>query len=315
MTFCVNGATLSQDDEHVGFALPGDQPHYAPDRPADVRHVDIDVALDFDHQSVRGTVSTSFAALFEQVREVTFDAAELEIERVSLVGGKTALEHWSEGEKLHVRLDRAYQHGEEFAVAIQYAATPREGLHFVGPDAGDPDRPVQAWTQGQPEYNHFWFPCHDFPNDRATTALRATVPARFFALSNGRLEGVDEDKRHDTKTYRWRHDVPHPAYLVTLAVGEFTEIPDRWRDIPVNYYVRPGREGDAPFMLGKTPAMIEFYSTHFGVDYPYEKYAQIVAELFTGAMENTSATTHSFRLLPDKRASLDYNPVPVVAHE
>ncbi len=68
-------------------------------------------------------------------------------------------------------------------------------------------------------------------------------------------------------------------------------------------------------MFDKTPAMIAYFSERFGVDYPYEKYAQIVAEKFTGAMENASATTHSYRLLPDKRASLDFTPEPVVAHE
>ena len=51
------------------------------------------------------------------------------------------------------------------------------------------------------------------------------------------------------------------------------------------------------------------------MDYPYVKYAQIVPEMFLGAMENTSATTHSYRLLPDERASLDFTPDAVVAHE
>ncbi len=54
--------------------------------------------------------------------------------------------------------------------------------------------------------------------------------------------------------------------------------------------------------------MIEFFSERFGVDYPYVKYAQIVAEKFLGAMENASATTHTYRLLADKRASLDFTP-------
>ncbi|MBF6591599.1 MAG: HEAT repeat domain-containing protein, partial [Ktedonobacterales bacterium] len=49
--------------------------------------------------------------------------------------------------------------------------------------------------------------------------------------------------------------------------------------------------------------------------YPYPKYGQIIAHMFTGAMENASATTHTYRLLADARASLDYTPEPVVAHE
>lgn len=296
------------------FSLPGDDPVYAPDRPADIRHVDIDVRLNFEDQSVAGTVTTHYTALFEQVTNVTLDAAELVIEQVTMGGGKAALAHWTEAEKLHIQLDRAYRHGEQFAVTIRYAARPRTGLVFVKPEPGDPNLPVQAWTQGQTEYHHFWFPCHDFPNDRATTALRATVPGNFFALSNGKLEETLENG-DGSKTYAWRQDVPHPAYLITLVAGEFAELSDRWRDVPVNYYVQPGREDDAHRMLDNTPEMMELYSKRFGENYPYAKYAQVVADKFLGAMENTSATTHSYRLLPDARASLDWTPEPVVAHE
>jgi len=296
------------------FALPGDRPRYAPDRPVDFRHMDIAVTLDFDRKQVRGVVTHSFAALFDTVRTVTLDAAELHIERVTLAAGDTPLDWWSEGEKLHIQLDRAYAYGEEFGVRVAYWAQPRIGLTFVAPDAGNPDLPIQAWTQGETEYHHFWLPCHDFPNDRASTAMAVTVPASFFAISNGKLESVSENK-DGTKTYHWRQEIPFPAYLITLVAGEFVEIKDHWRKVPVNYYVRAGREDDARRMMGRTPAMMEFFTERFGVDFPFVKYSQIVAEMFLGAMENVSATTHTYRLLPDKRASLDFKPDTVVAHE
>jgi aminopeptidase N len=324
MYYCGRGALAQQlllgaaGDHALGrfpdFALPGDRPVYAPDRPADVRHVEIDVTLDFASDSVRGAVTTHYSALFDTVREITLDAAELDIEQVTMAGKKTPLAFWSEGEKLHLRLDRAHTYGDQFAVTVRYAAHPRNGLVFVHPMEGNPELPTQAWTQGQTEYHHYWFPCHDFPNDRATSALKATVPGGYFALSNGKLEGVAENP-DGTKTYAWRQDFPHPAYLITLVAGEFIELPDSWREVPVNYYVRPGREDDGHRMLDNTPRMIELFSTKTGVNYPWVKYAQIVPEMFLGAMENTSATTHSYRLMPDERASLDYSPDDVVAHE
>jgi aminopeptidase N len=297
------------------FSLPGDQPRYAPDRPADVRHMDIAVTLDFARKRVNGMVTHHFTALFDDLRAVTLDAAELTIEAITLEGSGEALDWWIEGEKLHIQLDRAYQHGEEFALRVRYWAQPRTGMVFVGPDAGDPDMPVQVWTQGETEYHHYWLPCHDFPNERATTTMAATVPAAFFALSNGKLERVTEQKKDGTRTYHWNQEVAFPAYLITLAAGEFVEIKDHWRKVPVNYYVRAGREPDGRRMMGHTPKMMEFYSQHFGVDYPYAKYGQIVTEKFLGAMENVSATTHTYRLLADERASLDYTPEPTVAHE
>ncbi|PWT72466.1 MAG: hypothetical protein C5B60_09505 [Chloroflexi bacterium] len=297
-----------------GFALPGDRPTYAPDRPADVQHMDINVILDFAEHSLSAVVTTNFSVLFEQIQVVTFDAAELQIKRASLAGAGAPLAFWTEGEKLYIRLDRIYRYGEEFGITVEYRAKPRTGLYFVAPTEGNPDLPIQAWTQGETEYQHHWLICHDFPNDRATTKLQATVPSGFFALSNGRLMEA-RDNGDGTRTYTWQQDVPFPAYLVTLVAGEFSELSDTWREVPVTYYVAHGREADGLRMLGKTPKMMEFFSEKFGVDYPYAKYAQIVPEQFLGAMENVSATTHSYQLLPDARASIDWSADMVVAHE
>jgi len=299
------------------FALPGDEPHYAPDRPADVRHVRLDLTLDFDHRTVRGTATTHFSALFDNLDAVTLRAAELHIERVTLADpDATPLNYTLSDGRLRIELDRPRAYGESFTVTVAYCACPRTGLTFTGPTPDDPQRPVQVWSQGQPEFNHFWFPCHDFPNDRATTEMIVTVPAPFFALSNGKLLEVIDHPDQGTKTYHWRQDVPHPAYLVTLVAGEFAEVRDEYDGIPLLYYVRPDRKDDVPFLMGKTPAMMRLFSERFGIRYPYDKYAQIVAEEFTGAMENTSATTHSFTLLPDRRAALDYDAAPLVAaHE
>ena len=92
-------------------------------------------------------------------------------------------------------------------------------------------------------------------------------------------------------------------------------IEDSYNGKPVNYYVRPDRKDDAHYYMGKTPEMMRFFSEYTGVEYPYDKYAQTVVELYTGAMEHTTATTHSFMLLLDERAALDFDLVPVVAHE
>ncbi len=294
------------------FELPGDRVHYPPDRPADVQHVKLDIALDFEQETISGTVSTTFSALYDDLTTVSFDAINLHIERVALADS-TTLSYTYDGKKLVVTLDRSYRYGEVFTVAVAYSAKPRTGLHFIKPAPEDPSRPVQAWTFGQPAYHRYWFPCHDSPNDRATTEIIATVPAQFITVSNGRL--LDVADHGATKAHHWRHDVPHAAYLISLVVGDFAVIEDHYKDIPVTYYVRPDRKNDAHFYLGKTPQMMAFFSDYTGVEYPYNKYAQTVVEIYTGAMEHTSCTTHSFMLLMDERAALDIDLVPVVAHE
>ncbi len=302
------------------FELAGDSVQYAPDRPADVKHVKLVITLDFEQETVRGTVSTTFSTLYEEIKTISFDAIDLHIERVMLhsrTAGRQAqpreLAYSADGKKLVVTLDHPYHYGEEFTVAVEYHAKPRTGLHFIKPAAEDPTRPLQAWTFGQPRYHSYWFPCHDAPNDRATSEIIVTVPAHFLTISNGNLLGVSNNGA--TKTHHWRHDVPHAAYLISLVVGEFAVIEDSYNGIPVNYYVRPDRQDDAHFYLGKTPEMMRFFSEYTGIEYPYGKYAQTVVELYTGAMEHTTATTHSFMLLLDERAALDFDYVPVVAHE
>lgn len=294
------------------FELPGDRVQYAPDRPADVKHVKLDIALDFDNESISGKAYTTFSVLYDELKTITFDAVELHIERVTLENG-TELAYSTDAKKLIVTLDRTYHHGEQFTIVVEYHAKPRIGLQFIKPAPEDPTRPVQSWTFGQPRYHSHWFPCHDAPNDRATTEIIATVPAQFITISNGNLLNVTD--HGDTKTHHWRHDIPHAAYLISLVVGDFAVIEDHYKHIPVTYYVRPDRKDDAPLYMGKTPEMIRFFSEYTGVEYPYDKYAQTVVEIYTGAMEHTTATTHGFTLLVDKRASLDVDVVPVVAHE
>jgi len=293
------------------FELPGDRAQYAPDRPADVKHVRLDIALDFERETVSGTVYTTLSALYEEVNTVSFDAVELHVERVTLAGREQ--EFSTDDKKLLVTLDRPYTHGEEFTLAVEYHAKPRAGLHFMKPVPEDPTRPVHAWTFGQPRYHSYWFPCHDAPNDRATTEIVVTVPARFQTISNGKLLEVIDNGA--TKTHHWLHDIPHAAYLVSLVVGDFAVIEDSYKGIPVTYYIRSDRKDDAPLYMGKTPEMMRFFSEYTGVEYPYSKYAQTVVEIYTGAMEHTSATTHSFSLVPDQKAALDFDLVPIVAHE
>jgi aminopeptidase N len=307
--------------------LPDDHVQYAPDRPADVTHVKLVIALDFEQETVSGTVYTTFSALYDNLKTITFDAVDLQIERVMMEDGSVmrstenhlALEGGKElafsvgSNKLTVTLDRPYHYGEQFTIAVEYHAKPRTGLRFIKPAPEDPTRPVQAWTFGQPRYHSHWFPCHDAPNDRATTEIIATVPAQFLTVSNGELLSITDNGA--TRTHHWRLDVPQATYLISLVVGDFAVIEDHYKSIPVTYYVRHDRKDDAHFYMGKTPEMMRFFSEYTGVEYPYNKYAQTVVEIFTGAMEHTTATTHGFSLLVDERASLDIDMVPVVAHE
>jgi aminopeptidase N len=293
------------DDEDNGrqsFELPGAKPHYTPDRPGQVEHIFLDLVLDIDNQSFRGTCTISLKPIVPNVQYLTLDAVNLKIESVAIANIAQPFEY--DGERLNIELLEPA--GEEtLELAIAYAVEhPQRGLYFIAPDEHYPHKPTQVWTQGEDEDSRYWFPCFDYPGQLATSEIRVRVPKKFLAISNGELIAT-ENKEQD-KIYHWRQDRVHPTYLMTLAVGDFAEITEQWNDIPVTYYVEKEREEEAKRSLGKTPRMMEFLSATYGYPYPYPKYAQVCVDDFIfGGMENTSTTLLTDRCLLDERATLD----------
>ena len=295
------------------FPLPGDSAHYGRDRLADVRHIRLEIGFDLDARAIAGIVHHTLAPINAGLTAIDFDAAELEIASVNM--GGVPLAHRLSGDSLHIDFGRALTAGEEVTLSIAYTGHPRRGFYFNLPDDGYPNRPRQIWTQSQDEDARHWLPCYDFPNQKATTEVIATVPAGWFALSNGVLEARRENT-DGTLVYHWRQTVPHVTYLMTLVAGDYVEVPDRLESVPVPYYVPPGQESDARRAFGRTPEMIRFFGEKIGVPYPYEKYAQIVVTDFIfGGMENTTATTMTDAILYDERAALDTDRDSLVAHE
>ncbi|MEO1133246.1 MAG: M1 family metallopeptidase, partial [Cyanobacteria bacterium J06639_1] len=301
--------------KHKSFALPGAKPQYAPDRPARVEHIHLAIALDLAAKTLEGTCTLTLDPIRSGVSRLTLDACGLDIDTVRCSGGVQP--HDYDGEVLTIHLGQPMQVGQKLEVAIAYAARqPQRGIYFIHPTNAYPDKPVQVWTQGEDEDSRYWFPCFDYPGQLATSEIEVTVPAEFTAVSNGKLLNV-RDEDGDRKTYHWKQEQVHPTYLMTLAVGRFVEIRDEWRGKPVTYYAEPNLEDRAKLTMGKTPAMIEFFSEIFGYDYPYPKYAQVCVDDFIfGGMENTSCTLLTDRCLIDERAEIDdLRSETLVAHE
>ena len=106
------------------------------------------------------------------------------------------------------------------------------------------------------------------------------------------------------------------SYLISLVVGDYVKIEERYKNIPVQYYVYPSQQQDATRSFSKTVDMMKFFSEKTGFDYPWQKYAQTVVNEFTyGGMENASATTLTDKTIHSGRAHLDVSSENLVAHE
>ena len=300
------------------FVLAGDRAVWGRDRPLNIEHVRLEFSFDIAKRALQGVATTTFRPRMDGLREAVLDAKELTIEAVEDVEGR-ALPYTYADEALRIDLGRPRSSRRSITVVVRYSATPRRGLYFNAPDPGYPDRPVQIWTQGQPEDSPYWFPCFDYPGEKFTTELIATVPQGWYALSNGRLESQRDDARRRTSTFHWVQDVPHPAYLVTLAAAEFEVVDAGAADgVPVQYLGAPGSKAALQRTFGRTPEMVHHFASKIGVPYPFAKYATVAIHDFTfGGMENTSATTMTDALLHDERAHEDFVEAAdgITAHE
>jgi aminopeptidase N len=284
-------------------------------RDYDLEHLKIELALDLDARRIEGTVTSRVRALAGGLAEAGFDAVALSVRTVTVDGAPA--DHRTEGDRLVVKLPRRLDPGARADVAVAYEATPRNGLHWVGPEPGYPDKPRQVWSQGQAEDNRHWLPMHDYPNDKTTWEAAFTCPEGLTAVSNGKLVGEDVGARPGTRVFRWSMDRPNSTYLIAVAVGPWERWADDWRGKPVEYWVARGvGEETARRSFGLTPDMLTFFSDRIGVEYPWARYAQVaVAEFVVGGMENVSCTLQTDRTLHDARAALEQSSQGLVAHE
>ncbi|WP_304064340.1 M1 family metallopeptidase [Pedobacter glucosidilyticus] len=294
-------------------------------------HTKLDVSFDYQKRRLNGKAWITLKPHFYATDSLTLDAKGMDIKTVALVTNNklSKLNYSYDSLKLKINLDKTYSSKESYTVYIDYVAKPDElkakgsaaitnakGLYFINPDSTIQNKPVQIWTQGETESSSVWFPTIDSPNQKTTQEISITAPANYTTLSNGTLVNKKSNK-DGTRTDTWKMDKPHAPYLFMMAVGNFKIYQDKWKNIPVDYYLEPKYAPYAKSIFGNTPEMMTFFSNKLGIDYPWDKYAQVVVRDFvSGAMENTTATIHGDFVQQTDRELLDGSAgEDVIAHE
>ena len=315
--FFATGACVAEEAKPNVFGNP-EVWHWAPSRTYHVENYKLNLRFDERKGEVFGDEVITLRPFEPQFRKFYLDSTELTIDAVTLVsaqGAPVALTFAAQEPHLWITLDRDYDARSTLKVHIVYHGAPRFGLFFVYPDSDYPNRPAEIYTQGETEFNHYWFPCWDYPNDMATSETITTVPEGQTVVSNGKL--VKVTRSAGQVTYDWVESIPHSSYLVSLAIGPWKKFSDEYKGKPVDYYVPSNvDEATARRSLHLTPDMIGFFSRASGLEYPYEQYAQTTVRNFIfGGQENVSATTLTESTLHDERADQDYPSTNLVSHE
>ncbi|MEZ5006875.1 MAG: M1 family metallopeptidase [Chitinophagales bacterium] len=298
-------------------------------RTIDITHTRLELTPFFDKKSLYGKAFLNIKAYNRPIDKVVLDAQGMKIRQVFIIheSGFIDVTYEYDSLKLTVNLNRTYDLEEQFTLFIEYSAHPYtleekgiaenygRGLYFIDPLDKNPLKPTQLWTSGETKANSIWFPTVDSPNESFTQEIFLTVDEKYTTLSNGILENTVFNN-NGTKTDHWRQNKPHAPYLAMLAVGKFHVSLDDWGPIKVTYYTTPEYGKDVRKIFGRTPYMMSYFSNLFNVEFPWEKYAQVVVYDFTsGAMENTSASTFYQEYYADKYDALDNNFDDIIAHE
>jgi aminopeptidase N len=284
-----------------GFAEPGVEPNYAPDRGYRLGHIALHLDIDPVARTVRGEARVRFSPLPGATGRYELDLDEVEVHSVTTPDGEPHPWRHADG-KLSV--------APAPEIVVRWSGAPRRGLWFVGPNAAAPDRAPEAWTQCQDQDGHFLFPCFDHPSVKHPWTIRITAPPGYGTVGNGRLLSREGD------TWTWEQAEPMPAYLVTVVVLKMDVYEDVCDETPVRYLVPAGVPAElVQRSFGRTPAMIAHLSKLYGA-YPWPRYDQVVVHDFIfGGMENTAATTLTDLVLMDEIAAEDGDFDDLVVHE
>ncbi|MFN5443123.1 MAG: M1 family metallopeptidase [Crocinitomicaceae bacterium] len=297
----------------------------------DLIHTKLEIEPIWKTAELNGKATLTLKPHFYATDSVFIDAKGMEIKSVG--NGKVNFPYVYINDKLSIKLDKSFTRNEKFNLEIDYIARPEnykkekgeeisnnKGLFFINPNKEDSTVMPQIWTQGETETNSIWFPTIDAPNVKSTQELFITVEDKFVTLSNGKLIHQTKHK-NGTRTDYWKQDLPHAPYLFMFAVGEFKIVKDTYtkqngQKIDVNYYVEPEWEASAKAIFGETPAMIDYFSKLLGVEFPWDKYHQIVVrDYISGAMENTGAVVFGDFVYKNDKELLDDNDQSIIAHE
>ncbi|PWT91038.1 MAG: aminopeptidase [Acidobacteria bacterium] len=269
-----------------------------------VKHLDLDVTVDFESQQISGRTTLEIENL-KSVSELYLDTDQLTIESITL-GDKKASTAFRLTEPVPY-LGRALIiqiQPDTKLVHVHYRTSPNaSALQWLTPSQTAGGQHPFLFTQSQAILARTWIPCQDTPAVRFTYRARIRVPDSLIAVMSAESLGKTDDN-----TFEFRMTQPIPSYLLALAVGDiaFREISGR-----SGIYAEPSVVDKAAWEFAETEKMIAAAEKLYG-PYRWGRYDLIVLppSFPFGGMENPRLTFATPTVLAGDRSM-----VSLVAHE
>jgi len=270
-------------------------------RPA---HLSLDVAVDFSTKTIRGRAEWKVSNR-TGAKELRLDTYDLKIDSVTVDGVRTEfalgekVEHLGQALRIPLRGDTAT------TVRIWYATSPgARALQWLTPAQTDAKTQPFLYTQSESIYARSWIPCPDGPGIRFSYDARVRVPRGLLAL----MSAENPQAANDSGVYSFRMDIPIPAYLMALAVGDlrFKSIDGR-----SGVYAEPTVIDRARYEFEDVGKMISTAESLYG-PYRWGRYDVVVLPpgFPIGGMENPKLTFATPTIIAGDRSLVN-----LIAHE
>ena len=287
--------------------LPPDPHSYASRSPVQVRHLTLQLTVDFDRHILAGTAIWQLANP-GAANELALDTRDLTIETVATLDAAGQLTpagfHLEAadavlGQALLIALPAGAT-----AVSIAYRTAPTAAaLQWLAPAQTAGSQPF-LFTQSQAILARTWLPCQDSPGIRFTYEATVRVPAHLLAL----MSAENPRQLDPSGEYRFRMAQPIPAYLMALAVGDLAFAPLSER---TGIYAEPATLPVATHEFADLEKMVAAAEELYG-PYRWERYDLLVLppSFPFGGMENPRLTFVTPTILAGDRSLTS-----LVAHE
>lgn len=255
----------------------------------DVVYHRLDLNVNPAVQFISGSVTTNFIAN-EDMSSITFDLSnDLVVSSVIKNGNSIPFTQNSDDE-LVITFPTPQLEGTTGSVIINYSGVPpADQESFVTSDHNG--APV-LWTLSQPYGAKDWWPCKQDLIDKVESIdVYITAPSAYVSVSNG-LE-QSQVINGANKTTHFHHGYPIPAYLIAIAVSNYSVFNQTAGTAPntfpiINYYYPENTS--VPSQVAVTLPIMDFYEQTFET-YPFhlEKYGHAQCG-FGGGMEHTTVS-------------------------
>ncbi len=190
-----------------------DQHSYADPEKVRITHCSLSLVASFEQHRLSGSARLKVQRTDPRA-PLLLDTRALHIEAVSCAGKPVDFSLAKADAILGSALRITLPAGAE-EVEIRYSTSPEaSGLQWLTPQQTAGKKHPFLFSQSQSIHARSWIPLQDSPGIRFTYDAQIEAPGGLLALMSAR------EQRHQGTTHSFVMDLPVPAYLIAIAIGE-----------------------------------------------------------------------------------------------